>query len=498
MDPSKSGPPHPRPFLQRRRGRLRENECGTCSQSERGSEWRVALNTGFWRVGLTGLACFWLGVAVAQEFKAGLGRVDITPTTPVHLGGYASRTVPFKTVAERIFVKALALQDNKDAITLIVTADTIGTPRWFNDELANRIQAELKIPRERFLFACSHSHSTPAIRGALDDAYGLSGEPATAVAKYSDEFVRKSFEAAQAALASFEPVKLSFGRGEAHFAMNRRQFGKTGVFIGVNPNGIVDNDVPVLKLERQDGSIKALVFGYACHCTTLGATDEVSGDWAGYAQECLETAYPGAAALFITGCGADANPNPRSAPVYVQQHGLALAGAVARALNEPMVRVNGPITGAFDRADLPLGPLPKREELEAKLTNATPAVVRSGKRFLAMLARGESLPRSYPCPVQVLRFGQDLTLIGLGGEVVADYSYRLRRELPSERLWTAGYCNDVFAYVPSVRVLIEGGYEADTNLIYYGLPTRFAPEVEDVLVQKVLALVKATCPPGAR
>jgi hypothetical protein len=274
--------------------------------------------------------------------------------------------------------------------------------------------------------------------------------------------------------------------------MNRRQFGKTGVFIGLNPSGIVDNDVPVLKVERPDGSTKALLFGYACHCTTLGATDEVSGDWAGYAQECLERAYPGTAALFVTGCGADANPNPRGADMYVQQHGLALAGSVARVLNEAMISVTGSISAAFDRADLPLGPLPKREEIEARLTNSSPAVVRSGKRLLAMLDRGPSLPRSYPCPVQVLRFGRELTLVGLGGEVVADYSWRLRRELPHERLWTAGYCNDVFAYVPSVRVLIEGGYEADTNLIYYGLPTRFAPEVEDVLVQKVLALVKET------
>ena len=54
----------------------------------------------------------------------------------------------------------------------------------------------------------------------------------------------------------------------------------------------------------------------------------------------------------------------------------------------------------------------------------------------------------------------------------------------------AAYANDVFAYVPSTRILLEGGYEADFNLIYYGLPTRFSNEVEDVLVKKVLELVK--------
>ena len=428
----------------------------------------------------------------AADFKAGVGRVDITPTEPVHLAGYTGRRDSFASVDQHIFVKALALQEGVGTVTLLLAADTIGTPRWFNDRLAERLEQELKIPRARFLFACSHSHSTPVIWGCLEDMYGLTGQPAEAVERYSARFREASFAAAQAALTNLEPVKLSFGRGEAHFAANRRQFTAHGIDFGVNPTGLVDNDVPVLRAEGTNGALKAIVFGYACHCTTPGASGELGGDWAGYAQSCLEAVYPGATALFITGCGADANPNPRNNSKYVRQHGLALAGGVARVLNEPMSPLAGPIQAAFDRVELPLGPLPKKEEFEAKLTNSSPAVVRFARRFLGMMERGEKLPDSYPCPVQVLRFGKDLTLVALGGEVVVDYSYRLRRELPGERLWTAAYCNDVFAYVPSMRILTEGGYEADFNLMYYGLPTRFAPEVENTLVRKVLALVKQT------
>jgi neutral ceramidase len=449
-----------------------------------------------WALTLVGLSVTIAGSsplkAASEEFKAGVGRVDITPREPVFLGGYAARTEPFKGVAQRIFVKALALQDGSSQITLFVTADTIGTPRWFNDQLANRIERELKIPRERFLFGCSHSHSTPAIKNALEIAYGLTGDKAAAVEKYSNDFVTMSFEAARSALTNLEPVKLSFGRGEAHFAANRRQFVKSGVNIGVNPTGLVDNDVPVLRVEKTNGTIKAVLLGYACHCTTLGANDDVSGDWAGYAQATLENAYPGATALFLTGCGADANPSPRNSPILVNQHGLALAGAVARVLNEPMTPLNGPIHAAFSRVDLPLGPIPPKEDFLVRLTNSNPALVRSGKHFLSMLDRGEAIPTSYPCPVQVFRFGNELTLVGIGGEVVVDYSFRLRRELSGERVWTAGYCNDVFAYVPSVRVLVEGGYEADSSMIYYGFPTRFAPELEDLLVQQVIELARQT------
>ena len=66
----------------------------------------------------------------------------------------------------------------------------------------------------------------------------------------------------------------------------------------------------------------------------------------------------------------------------------------------------------------------------------------------------------------------------------------LKRELKDRNLWVAAYANDVFAYVPSARILIEGGYEADFNMIYYGLPTRFSNDVEDVLIKKVHELVK--------
>jgi neutral ceramidase len=440
------------------------------------------------------LTVVFLGAAAlgADEIKAGVARADITPTEPIRLAGYASRNKASEGVEQPIFVKAIALQDSAGRTTLIITADTIGTPRWFNDELATRIEKELKVPRERFLFACSHSHSAPVIHGCLTDMYGLEGKDADVVKAYTDSFLQKSFEVAQAAIKELEPVKLSFGRSEAFFTGNRRQFRANGVGFGINPTGPVDRDVPVLRVDRADGSLKAVVFGYACHCTTPGGTYEVSGDWAGHAQAHVELAYKGATALFITGCGADANPNPRGSMLFARGHGLQLGGAVARALSEPMKAVSGPIQGAFARVDLPFDKLPDKAYYEAKARDKAPAVQRYAQRHVDMLSRGEPLMTSYHAPLQVLRFGDTFTLVAISGEVVVDYSHRLRRELPGENLWTAGYCNDVFAYVPSMRILTEGGYEADFNLIYYGLPTRFAPSVEDIVVGKVLELVKTT------
>lgn len=429
----------------------------------------------------------------AQDFKAGIGRADITPTEPVWLGGYEGRRAPSNDIEQQINVKALALQDATGATTLIVTADTIGTPRIFAEGLAARVERELHIPRDRFLLACSHSHATPVILPALIDMYPLDEEQRAALGRYADYFEDQALQAAWNAVADLQPARLQFSRGEAGFAANRRAFGPKGVGFGVNPTGLVDHDVPVLRVLGEKDALRAIVLGYACHCTTLGGDFmNVCGDWATFAQNYLEEAYPGATAFFITGCGADANPNPRGTIALSRQHGLELAGAVSRALKEPPVSISGPITTAFDRVELPISTPPTKEEFEAKLTDKRGAVQRHARRHLEMLDRGEKLMTSYPCPVQVLRFGKDLTLIALGGEVVVDYAYRLRRELPAERLWVAGYCNDVFAYVPSMRILTEGGYEADFNLIYYGLPARFAPAVEDTLVKKVIGMVGQT------
>src|SRR5262249_28545049 len=155
-----------------------------------------------------------------------------------------------------------------------------------------------------------------------------------------------------------------------------------------------------------------------------------------------------------------------------------------------MTPLGGPPRAALERVELPFAPPPSRAEYEKRLQDKNVFVRRHARRQLDALDKDGKLPASYPCPVQVWQFGKDLTLVALGGEVVVDYDLRLKRELREGNLWVAAYANDVFAYVPSVRILLEGGYEADFNLIYYGLPTRFSNAVEDILIKKVHELVK--------
>jgi hypothetical protein len=111
--------------------------------------------------------------------------------------------------------------------------------------------------------------------------------------------------------------------------------------------------------------------------------------------------------------------------------------------------------------------------------------------MLDVLDRDGHLPAYYPYPVQVWQFGKDLTWIALGGEVVVDYDLRLKKLFGPGKLWVSGYSNDVFAYIPSLRVLKEGGYEGGGAMIYYVQPGPWAPAVEEMIISAVERQVRS-------
>ena len=252
----------------------------------------------------------------------------------------------------------------------------------------------------------------------------------------------------------------------------------------------MDHGVPVLRVASPEGTLRAVVFGYACHNTTLGAkTYEFHGDYAGFAEADLEARHDGAVAMFMAGCGGDINPYPRGTEDLARRHGRTLADVVDGALTGPMQPVRPGLQTAYDTAPLPFAPPPDRAALQALIDDPDVRRQRHARRLLARLDRGERLPTSYPCPIQAWRLGDEVTLVALGGEVVVDYALRLGKELGGDGLWMAAYANDVFAYVPSRRVLEEGGYEPVVSMLYYAHPGPFAPEVEDVLVAAVHRVV---------
>ncbi len=420
-------------------------------------------------------------------WKAGVAKIAITPSEPIWLAGFGSRNHPSEGVREEIYVKALALQDENGTLSVLVTADVVDCQREVWDVVVERSEKQFGISRARLVFNESHNHSAPIIRRTrIPSIYPLDSTQEAAVQRYTAGVIDKAVQVVGKAIQNLAPATLAFGQGFAGIAVNRRRASMRRSLAGA-----VDQDVPVLSVRNPSGELVAIVAGYACHATAL-LDYQVSGDWPGYAQAEIEKAHPGAVAMFVQGCGADANALPRRTLELAQSYGRILAAAVDEVLHSKMTPLTGAINTVFERVDVPFRTPPSREELRKTLDSATGADRQHAERLLKLFERDGKLMDHYPYPVQVWQFGHALKIIFLGGEVVVDYALRLKAQHGWETTWVAGYSNDVFAYIPSLRVLKEGGYEGGGAMELDDFPGPFHPAVEEIIVEKVNELVERT------
>jgi hypothetical protein len=414
-------------------------------------------------------------------WKAGVARVKITPPGSMWMSGYGNRTKPAEGTLHDLWVKALALEDPAGRRALLLTADLVGIDR----DLSGRVLRRLGLAEAAVLLACSHTHTGPMVGRNLECMFDLPPEELRKIGDYA-AFLESAFvDAARKATASLSGVELSFGNGTAGFAVNRRNNPEKEVPGRIERGelqGPVDHDVPVLRVSRPDGSLLAVLFGYACHNTVLDFY-QWSGDYAGFAQIELEKSHPGATALFFMGCGADQNPLPRRKVELAARYGGELKEAVDRVLAGPMEPVTGGLSLRAESLSLPYQPVDPAS-FQTRLTDPR---VPERQRAKLLLAQGPS-PAYAGYPVRVWRLGTGPLLVALGGEVVVDYSLRLKDELGKGRTWVAAYSNDVMAYIPSERVLREGGYEGGGAMVFYGLPGPWAPGIEEAIVGSVRRL----------
>lgn len=432
----------------------------------------------------------------ATEWKAGVARVDTTPTAPVWMSGYAARTSPSQGVAHPLYAKALALADASGNKVVFVTCDIIGFNRAFTARVAERVKAKNGLPRENLGLFASHCHSGPTPADS-PDRFRLSGvdpEKAQNNLEYTRELEDKIVDLVGAAVDAMEPASLSYCVGRAHFALNRREKTATGIKLGKNPAGPTDESVPILRVQNAGGKPLAILFGYACHNTTLRPDMmRIDPDYAGYAQDRVEADNPGAIAMFVTGCAGDADPHPFGTLDMAKEHGQELGDAVKLALARPlmMTTLTGPLRSAFAETTIHFSGPTDRGSYEKLLNDPNAGRKRHAQRMIDAIEQGKSIVVDYPYAVQAFALGDQLTMAALSGEVIVDYAIRLQKELGGEgkTLWVAAYANDLVGYIPSVRVLKEGGYEGGES--YYGstYPTPLAEDVESIVVGAARELV---------
>ncbi len=418
------------------------------------------------------LLIFSLSVA-GSDFEVGFGRKIITPEKlPFWLRGYASREKPASEIDHNLWTKAVVIEDTESNRIIIVTVENLGLTRSITESVADSLMKKYKIDRSQVFFNSSHTHSAPVISPA---SY-LNTEDIITIAKYGQTLKDKIISAVALAMDNLEPAHLLVGHGSATFAKNRRdkKFPQP-----------VDYDVPVLKITSLNGTLMGVLFGYACHNTTLtGKQTAINGDYAGYAQIELEKNHHGIYAMFLQGCGADIDPYPRGNIELAKQHGKSLANAVNSILEKrELIEVKPPIKTDYQVVDLEFKPFDL--ELYQKDLESTDKFAQ--RRAILMIdAYNKGWKTNiYSYPIQAVRFNNDFTIIALSGEVVVDYSFMLKKKYPNENLFVAGYCNEVVCYIPSKRILAEGGYEADDSMIYKGLSGPFADDVQDRVLNTI-------------
>ncbi len=412
------------------------------------------------------------------------------------MSGYASRDHRAEGTNTPLWGKVLILEDARGKRVAVITLDLVGIDQATSNILRKRILDEHGLERSQVALMCSHTHCGPVVGNNLMSMYTLTDEDQTLVREYTAGLIDEIVTAVGQALSDLTPSELAWSSGKTGFAVNRRtnkeadvpDLRAAGQLLGPS-----DHEVPVLQVSSGD-QIKAIIFGYACHATTLSFF-EWCGDYPGFATKQIEEEYPGTQAMFWAGCGADQNPLPRRTLELAEMYGSRLATEVQTTLLSNVTPINGDLDFRYDEPEIGFATIPTAEQVEAQLSSTDKYEVGRAKMQKQELEATGAIRPTYAYPVQTWKLGDGPVWVILGGEVVVDYSIRLKTEIRLQYgvkpVWVAGYANDVMAYIPSLRVLKEGKYEGEGAMLYYGLPSKWVDSVEEQIVGTVHAQVKS-------
>lgn len=425
-----------------------------------------------------------------QNWNIGVARCDITPRENIALAGWGSRRIS-EAITHPLWAKALALQDARGRLGVLLTCDLLGLSRDMSEELAQRALEKFGLAREQILINSSHNHAGPVTGDLLHLYYELSTPDLKTIERYTAWLLDEIENTIGEAIADLRPATLEFEQGLCGFGVNRRR--SRGEYSRALPQ-VVDQDVPVLCARDDNQNLRAILFGYACHPTSY-AIPQLCGDWPGFAQIEIANQFPGACAMFVAGCGGDINPIPRFGNYHAklaQMYGEILAAAVSNVVHETMRPLESNLEMGFEEISLALQTPPDLQTLEtmhdaAQIEHAGTIRVREVEQQIEFLKSGKQV-QEVPYPIHVWKLGV-LQLIALSGEPVVDYSLRFKAQYGFTNTWTAGYCNELTSYIPSLRVLREGGYEGTDGMMEYNWPAPFDESIEEKIAAAVENLI---------
>jgi len=410
---------------------------------------------------------------------AGAAIIDITPPPGLAMSGFAARSLPAKGAHDALTARAVVIGD-----TAVVVADVIGIDAM----MSMRIRQRCTLPAENIVVGALHNHGGPV---SMAGRLSLAADPA-----YLERLEDACVAAIDKAAAARRPARITVGQGnDPGIARNRR-----------HPGGPVDSALPLLRIRGEDGAMIAVVTAYACHPVVLAADNLLwTADYPHFVRAALEETYPGAVALFMTGCVGDANTghsahasitllaNPDRTYEAAERIGRKVAevalAASEKPISETVTARNGAVTLRFERreTDAP-------EILEKRWREEAPTAEPARKSLLGCWAEwARNIAPVVPEPlserVTVLDWG-GVPLVALPGEIFAETALAIRAAIGADKpAFVIGFADDNPGYIPPASEFPFGGYEVDEAHRYYGLASTFAPGSAETLAACVIKLV---------
>ncbi len=402
-------------------------------------------------------------------FRASVVKVDITPSTPKWLLGYAARQST--GVHDRIHHRVVAMDDG-NAKFLLVSSDVCMFSPTVYEDAARRLQQATGIPATHFWWTVTHTHSAPEVGPPGIYTVLLKGRSEHPVDhEYTEFFIDSLVKAAKDALAQTQPARLATGTGMSLANINRRALDVDGqISLGLNPDGPTDRQIGLIRLEKADGSLLALVANYAMHGTVLGGSwMQISGDAQGIVAAYVEQKL-GAPMLYVNGAAGNI------APIY-SVYPTPRAGHLTQfniLLGDRIIAANKALAPGSADVKLWAGELwvdtPRKDGLDwnddlAAYTKTAP----NGKPLVRL-------------PVRFLRLNDTLAW-ALPVEMFCEIAMYVRNHSPFAKTFFFGYNNGWIGYLPTKAGFAEGGYEPKTSV--------FSDQVEEDLKQAVVTYLQS-------
>jgi neutral ceramidase len=400
----------------------------------------------------------------ASSLRAGLAKIDITPTQPVLLAGYASRTNLSQGVHDPLSARAVAFdQDGKRLV--LVSLDNLGFYNRTAEPMRQAILESCQLRPEELFLCAIHTHSAPLLTlNAEKDHPNNVG--------YAKVLQGKLVDVVRQALDRLAPVRIGIGSGYSPVGANRREpvrgsESTTRIVLGRNPSAPIDREVQVLKITRPEGNeLLGVAFDFATHSTSLGPGNLlVSGDVHGLAEQFVEAHFgAGLVAPALAGASGNIDPWYRVLPGFNTNNGwipepVLLGTLLGEEVALVARRIQAPITHA------PIRTMMKTIDLPGK-------------------PRGDaaSSATNQPAPF-VLTVGSigDIALVGLGGEVFNEIGLAIKAGSPFPYTIVITHCNAAGGYLPTRSSYAEGGYEVQSSSFAPGAAERVIEEATRML-----------------